>query len=96
MAAWAMASTAVPTWGAAGVTSTAGGASVGLVASLLFLPGLPASLGLAQGSKVVEAIAREALLTFGITLTTRMGVPTLVTAELGHGVYVEGRCGSGN
>ena len=79
-----MASATVPMWGAAGATSMARVVLAGLGASLLLvLPGLPASLGLAQCSEVIEAIAHEALKTFGITLPIRMGVPTLVAAELG-------------
>ena len=75
-----MASAAVPMWGAAGMTSMAEIALVGVRASLLLLPGLPASLLLAQSSKMIKTIACLTLLTFGWTFTIWMGVPTLIAA----------------
>ena len=75
-----MASVAVPTWGVAGMMSMAGIALAGLRASLLLLPGLPASLLLAQSSKMIETIAHITLQTFGLTFSIWMGVPTLIAA----------------
>ena len=85
-----MAYAVVPTWGMAGVTSTAGEVLVGLKASLLLV--LPASLLLTQHSVVVIATAHVALLTFSWTFTIRMGVPTLIAARFGFGhcIYVQG------
>ena len=62
------------------MTSMAGAVLVGLKASLLLLPGLPASLLLAQSSIMIKTIARIALLTFSWTFTIWMGVPTLNAA----------------
>ena len=53
----AMASMVVPMWGAAGTASKAGIALAGLRASLLLLPGLLASLLLAQHSVMIKATA---------------------------------------
>ena len=63
-----------------------------LKASLLsVLPGLPASLLLAQCSVVVIATTCVALLAFSWTLTIGMGVPTLIAAWLRFGscIYVQ-------
>ena len=75
-----MASVVVLMWGADGMTSMAGIALAGLRASLLLLPGLPASLLLAQSSKMIKAIAHITLQTFGWTFSIWIGVPTLVAA----------------
>ena len=79
-----MTSVSVPMWGAAGTTSMAVVALVGLKASLLLLV-LPVSLLLAQHSVVVIASSCVALLTFGWTFTIWMGVPTLNAVRFGLG-----------
>ena len=86
----------VPMWGAAGMMSTAGIALAGLRASLLLLPGLPASFLLAQSSEMIKTIACITLQTFGWTFSIWMEVPTLIAAWwFGHGIYMQRWCCSG-